>query len=1210
MKNNIFKRGVSLFLALVMSLSALMGFGTTAFAAGEKQKVYMVFFPRSGDGKFNADWGHGAFTFMNGWATDSSTHTTLRSVGSYEGQICYCIEPGVGQKSGDTLTKWDENFWDNYPSEYNHTIAPDDIKILIGRIFQYGYTGNLSTSWQTQNGGGDKIAQACATQLLIWETVVGERDAYFNKVSTGGKSPILSLVNSNHPMRSQILGYYGSIERNVQNHSKLPSFFAKSPNKAQNTELEWNGSEYTATLIDQNNVLSSYTFSSDNSDLHFSTSGNTLTITAKTAPSKPAVITASKKNSQRRGLVTWTDEKIGPNGGIQDVITYTESVNDPVQGFLNVKVSYGSAKIVKTSEDSKVDGVSFRVQGNGMNKTVQTGKNGEIQINNLTPGIYIVTEQTADRYIPQETRRVTVVSGQTATVTFNNVLKRGELKVTKTSEDGICEGVKFHLSGMSLSGLKVDEYAVTDSSGVATFQDVLIGTGYVLSEVDTDVKYVVPEQQTAAVEWNKVTDKSFYNVLKKFHVTVTKLDAEIGTPQGDGSLAGAVYGIYKGGQLVDTYTTDRNGQFTTKDYVCGTDWTVREIHASDGYLVNDTSYAVGADPKLYTVEYNRTALDVTETVRKGKISVLKHCDDGRTQIETPEKGTEFKVFLKSAGSYDAAKESERDFLICDENGYAETKALPYGTYTVRQTKGWDGNELLPAFDVFVSEDGKVYRYLINNSTFQALVEIVKKDMETDKVIPAAGIGFKVRNTDTGEYIVQHINYPTPMDLDTYYTDSTGKLMLPQALPFGHYEIIEQQTAYGYVLDKTPVPFTVDGTQPTVTVEKHNIAQKGTITVSKSGEVFASVTESDGCYQPVYAAIGLKGAVYEVYAAEDIVTPDGTIRAKKGELAGTLETDENGDVTGEPLCLGKYEVREVQAPYGMVRNEAPQIVELIYAGQEVELTCAYTSFYNERQKVQVDVVKNLEQDAKFGIGMNDEILAVSFGLYAAEDLTAADGKVIPKGGLIEIASCNKDGKAVFQTDLPVGAKLYIKEYSTDKHYLVSDKIYPVTFEYVGQDVGQVHLSANGGEAIQNKLIRGKICGKKSDENGAAVSGALLGLFSKDETEFTKAHALMTAVSEKDGSFCFSDVPYGSWIVREIEAPDGYALNDERYSVTVDEDGACVSVQIVDRKIPVAEIPKTGDGRNPGFWIGLGAVGVGGLISSAIICFKKKRDEDEE
>ena len=251
MKNNIFKRGVSLFLALVMSLSALMGFGTTAFAAGEKQKVYMVFFPRSGDGNFNADWGHGAFTFMNGWATDSSTHTTLRSVGSYEGQICYCIEPGVGQKSGDTLTKWDENFWDNYPSEYNHTIAPDDIKILIGRIFQYGYTGNLSTSWQTQNGGGDKIAQACATQLLIWETVVGERDAYFNKVSTGGKSPILSLVNSNHPMRSQILGYYGSIERNVQNHSKLPSFFAKSPNKAQNTELEWNGSEYTATLIDQ-----------------------------------------------------------------------------------------------------------------------------------------------------------------------------------------------------------------------------------------------------------------------------------------------------------------------------------------------------------------------------------------------------------------------------------------------------------------------------------------------------------------------------------------------------------------------------------------------------------------------------------------------------------------------------------------------------------------------------------------------------------------------------------------------------------------------------------------------------------------------------------------------------------------------------------------------------------------------------------------------
>lgn len=289
-----------------------------------------------------------------------------------------------------------------------------------------------------------------------------------------------------------------------------------------------------------------------------------------------------------------------------------------------------------------------------------------------------MTELTEEKYEPQETRRVTVVSGQTATVTFSNILKRGDLTVTKTSEDGLSEGAKFHLYGTSLSGLAVDEYAIAGSDGKAYFKDVLIGTGYVLSEVDTAVHYVVPDNQEAAVEWNKVTNKSFDNILKKWQLTATKSDSETGTAQGDASLAGAVYGIYKGDQLVDTYTTDANGQFTTKFYICDFDWSLRELSASEGYLVTEGSKHIGAEPKLYTVEYNSTALNVLETVQKGKIAVIKHCDDGETQIETPEAGAEFEVFLKSSGGYEAAKESERDILVCDEFGFAETKDLPYG----------------------------------------------------------------------------------------------------------------------------------------------------------------------------------------------------------------------------------------------------------------------------------------------------------------------------------------------------------------------------------------------------------------------------------------------------------------------------------------------------------------------------------------------------
>ena len=632
MKTKKVKKIMSLFLAALMCVTTLAGFGTTAYGAEETDEVYLVSFPRDGDDNYSGEWGHGSHEFMNGWATDTSRYTSVYAMGSYNGNICYCIEPGVPLKTGDRFTKKGENFWDNYPSSYNKTISPDDIKLFIGRIMQYGYTGTISTSWRSQNEGGDKLAHAVATQLLIWETVVGERDEDFNKISTGGKDAILDQISTNHPLRSKIMSYYNSIAKSVQNHSKLPSFFSKSTGKAQNIELEWNGEKYTATLTDKNNVLGSYSFSASVSGIHFSVNGNKLTITADKAPSSTVTITAEKKNSQRRGVITWTDGVYGPNGELQDTVTYAQEVNDPVKGYLNIKVSYGSAKIVKTSEDGKVDGIPFRIQGNGIDETVKTANGGQIQVDHLNPGIYTVTEQTENKYEPQESRRVTVVSGQTATVTFNNILKRGDLKVIKTSEDNMVEGVKFHLYGTSLSGLAVDEYAVTDASGIAVFEDVLISgsTPYTLEEVDTDIKYVVPEEQTAVIEWNKVTNKNFHNVLKKWSLTVTKSDSEKGLPQGDASLAGAKYGVFNGEQLMDVYETGRNGQFTTKSYICGNDWSLREIEPSEGYLLNTESLHIGAEAKLYTAEFNLASpLDSYETVKKGKIAVIKHCDDVR-----------------------------------------------------------------------------------------------------------------------------------------------------------------------------------------------------------------------------------------------------------------------------------------------------------------------------------------------------------------------------------------------------------------------------------------------------------------------------------------------------------------------------------------------------------------------------------------------------
>lgn len=388
MKKNLFRKGISALLAAVMCLSAFIGMGTTtAFAAeADTDEVVMISFPRDGDENYSADWGNDELHYMNGWYANESKKVTVYTVGSWNGNACYCIEPGTPLSIGDTVTKRDETYWDNYSSTYNSTISADEIKLFIGRIFQYGYTGTVTTEWRSQNSAdADKLAHIMATQTLIWETVVGERDSDFNHVSPGSYDAVKDRISTGNPLYSRYVDYYNSMEANVQKHSKVPSFFAKSTSKAKEIELAWNGTNYSATLTDTNNVLSNYTFNANKYDITFSVSGNKLTISADTAPSGKVTITATKTGSVRKGVVVWTDGVIKPGVGIQDLSTFSAEVNDPVKGYLNIKVCLGSAKIVKTSEDGRVSGVSFTITGNGINKTVTTDENGEITVDNLTP---------------------------------------------------------------------------------------------------------------------------------------------------------------------------------------------------------------------------------------------------------------------------------------------------------------------------------------------------------------------------------------------------------------------------------------------------------------------------------------------------------------------------------------------------------------------------------------------------------------------------------------------------------------------------------------------------------------------------------------------------------------------------------------------------------------------------------------------------------
>ena len=1086
------KRSLSLFLAVILCLSSFMGIGVTAFAA-EKRDVYLIDLPR-GKEPNKSGWGHPALELMNGWSTFDTDYVTVKALGDYEGNSCYCIEPGVPLYTGDSLSKEAENFWDNYPTKYNKSIVPDDIKIFIGRIMQYGYTGKNSVDWiSTNSSGADDCANHLATQLLIWETVIGERDENFNKINAHdyGKKNIKEIIQSNHPLKSKIFAHYDEIETAVKNHTKTPSFTAKSKAKAKTIELKWNGKNYSADLTDSNKVLANYDFSA--SGLTFKKSGNVLTVTAEKAPKDEVLVTADKKNGSRKGVITWTDEKIGPQTGqLQDIVTYGADVSDPVKAYFNIKVSTGNCEILKTSEDDKVDNIKFNFKGNGIDKDVVTDSKGRIFIDNIPAGVYTVTEYPIDRYVTPKSQTVTIIGGQTSTVNFSNI-------------------------------------------------------------------------------------------LKKFRVKVVKSDIEKGHAQGDAKLSGAKYGIFKGEQLIDTYTTDSNASFTTDYYACDTDWTIREIESSEGYFVNDEVYKVGAEPKQYTVELNNINLDVIEQVKKGKIAIIKHTDDGSTQIETPEKGAEFQIYLKSAGSFVKADKDEKDTIVCDEDGFASTKLLPYGVYTVHQTKGWDGREKIKDFDVYINSDGQTYKFLINNANFESYIKIVKLDKETGKQIAYEGAGFEIYDSN-GHRVNMQFTYPEVTTIHTFYTNSEGYLITPEKLPYGDYTLKEVQAPYGYVLDKTPIPFTVtqdnSSTDTGVTVVKvkaRDIAQKGVIEITKEGEIFSSVSENDGIYTSVYETKNLANAVFQIYAAEDIVTLDGTVRAVKGELVDEITTTENGAKSKE-LYLGKYTVIEKTAPDTFFNANEQYNVELTYAGQDVQVTSTTLSVFNKRQKVSVSLLKELSQDERFKLGMNDEILSVQFGIYANEDIKAADGSVIPADSLITYGNCDENGKLTFNCDLPIGFKWYAKEMATDNHYILSDKKYEFTTEYQGQDTEVININLNNGEPIINELIYGTIKGLKIDrETEKTIEGALFGLFKSDETEFTQDNAILIALSDKDGIFTFENIPYGNWTVKELKPAKDYLPSDDIYHIIVTDNEQLIEIKVVNDKIPELKTTATIDGE---------------------------------
>lgn len=1076
------------FLSALMALTALMP-ALSAYAAVEKCTLNIRTSSK--------------YKYMNNWAYPDERHgihLATVATGSHKGKVAYCIEFGkdmgeTGQE--ETITDVvDVPAWQKMNTSQRNGIT---------RATIYGYPNF--------NYGVSNEAAQVATQFVVWEYSQGYRTSADGNNPTAGLNGTSSKIENaieaaGFDVRQQyyksgvvpyddVMTAYKGILNGIKNHRVIPSF------DSDTLELKWSDSNnrYEAKVTDSNGVLSNFAVSSSNSNLRFSKSGNTLTVYSTAVINSAATVTMTKNCTTVGADIGFVPADQDENQSLVGRLT------DPVSASFKVKTATGNARIVKTSEDGEVEGIKFTLTGNGLTYTGVTDSKGVFLKSNIPAGTYTVTEESIDKYVPQKSQTVTVRGGETATVNFDNI-------------------------------------------------------------------------------------------LKKFRVKVVKTDIEEETAQGDASLAGAKYGLFKGDELVDTYVTDSNASFVTDYYVCDTDWTLKELESSEGYLVDGTVYKVGADPKLYTVEYNTTENNVTEEVIKGNIAIIKHTDDGSTQIETPEKGAEFQIYLKSAGSFVNADEDERDTIVCDEDGFASSKLLPYGVYTVHQTKGWDGREMIKDFDVYINSDGKTYKFLINNSNFESYVKVVKLDAETGKQIPYAGAGFEIYDSD-GHRVSMQFTYPEVTEIHTFYTNSGGCLITPETLPYGEYTLVEVEAPYEYVLDSTPIPFTISqensSTDTGVTVVKvkaQDMPQKGVIEIGKTGEVFASVgmlgggyVDKDGneiefpiTYSPIYETQGLPGTVFQIYAAEDIVTGDGTLRAYQGELVDEITTDETGYAKSKELYLGKYTVVEKTASNGFYNSNEQHDVELTYAGQTVSVTSTELNLFNDRQKVTVSLVKELEQDETFGIGMNDEIQNVQFGIFADEDITAADNSVIPQDALIAYANCNENGNINFNCDLPIGFKWYAKEMATDAHYVLSDEKYAFNTEYQGQEVQTIEITVNDGEPIENELIYGTVKGLKTDrETSKTIEDALFGLFNSDETEFTEETAILTAESDKDGIFTFENVPFGEWIIKELQPDENYLPNDEIHHITVSEDEQIIEINIVNDMIPELKTTATIDGE---------------------------------
>ena len=751
-------------------------------------------------------------------------------------------------------------------------------------------------------------------------------------------------------------------------------------------------------------------------------------------------------------------------------------------------------------------------------------------------------------------------------------------------------------------------YTFTDKNGQLNNFDVTVKDGSVVSKSATQLKIKAEANKTALITMkqnnvNASGERCGMLVLTNGsnNQTITKLQAD---PR---PYYAAVKGVENGSLWIKKSSPDDNkvegitvhitGNGIDGDYTTGKDGYIRIPGLKPGtYKVSEKTSSIYTNvrDKTVIVEAGKTAYVLfVNTLKKGHLVVTKYTED------KAEANFTFGLYSTTSDGkvYDTFDDKITTYIQGSGYGKASWTELPFWTedgkeliYVLTEKNAPDRYVTLGEFEGSLlssaDDNGLMIHLDVENKLKRSSVLIVKKDSESGDNIPLPGTEFQILDSNGNKVILTDDD---GNEIDTFVTDESGQILLPEPLVYGTYQLIETKAPDGYVLDKTLIDFAITEDGATVQVEKQNTVQKGTISISKIGDVFSSVESEENSsaeseknkkiYSPVFEENSLKGAKFDIIAAEDIYTPDGNLKVEKDTVVDTITTGSDGTATSKKLYLGTYRVVEIEAPDGYVLENGETLVTLEYEGQEIAVTNTGTSFKNNYQQVNITLEKYLESSEKYGINGEDYAQYVKFGLYAAEEITAADGTVIPENGLIETIGLTEDMKAQFNKKLPLGS-YYVQEISTDEHYILDDTKYPVNFEYLGQDTAVSEIKINDGKVIDNTFKTGRVEGLKVDaDDKSKLSGAVIGLFNADETDFSEENAIETVTSDKDGSFKFTDIVYGKYKVAEIEAPEGFVLSENVYDVNINVNGVTIEITIQNKPIKGNVLIAKYDSGNP-------------------------------